>query len=587
MSEEDKLLDRALACHQSGQLQQAADLYQQTLRINPDKPDALYLFGCLAYQKGQFSPARDLLRRAVSIAQDQAEYHHALGLALNALEEYEAAIASFTHVLAISPQHQRAKEALAQSWYGLGCSKNSASEFAVAQHCFSRALQLQPDWLEARHNLGRALYESGFVSDAFHHFKLCADMNKPGSEQSRAMLAVIIPGVPEADNSQILETRKAWANPNLPPPPLTRSRHTPLKVGYVSSFFHRDNWMKPVWGLINQHNRHVVQVHLLSDCAASDIQHGYRPHPEDIYLDASSLLNEELAKAIQKYEIDILVDLNGYSNMRRLHLFANRVAPLQIGWFNMYATTGMNTFDYLIGDTHVIPTEEEPFYSEKIIRVEGSYLTFNVDYPVPPVVPRPDPNRAIVYGALASQYKITDQVVEAWAQILHEAPATALLLKNKQMAHASGRHLLASRFAKHGIPPERLYLEGPEPHFDFLRAYECIDIALDTFPYNGGTTTTEALWQGVPVITFHGDRWASRTSASILHAANLAEFVANDLEAYIELAVTLAHKPDHLTFRRKTMRQHLTESPVCDTQAFAQQIEQIYIELFKPRDRPL
>jgi predicted O-linked N-acetylglucosamine transferase (SPINDLY family) len=577
VSDEDQLLDRALACHQAGQLQQAADFYQQTLRINPDKPDALYLFGCLAYQNGQFAPARELLRQAVSVAQDQAEYHHALGLALNALEEYEPAIVSFTRTLVLAPAHQRATEALAQSWYGLGCAKNSASEFAVAQHCFSQALNLQPDWLEARHNLGRALYESGFVSEAFRHFKLCAEMNKPGSEQSCAMLAVIVPGVPEAGNAQILATRKAWLKQDLPPPPIATSHHTPLRAGYVSSFFHRDNWMKPVWGLINQHDRRAIQVHLFSDCAAADIQHGYRAHPEDIYLDASALSNDDLAKAIQHHAIDVLVDLNGYSNMRRLPLFAQRVAPLQIGWFNMYATTGLNTFDYLIGDANVILPEEEPFYSEKIIRVDGSYLTFDVNYPVPPIVSRP--HEPIVYGALASQYKITEEVVEAWSQILHQAPATSLLLKNKQMATDTGRNLLTSRFARHGINPERLHLEGPEPHFNFLRAYERIDIALDTFPYNGGTTTTEALWQGVPVVTFHGDRWASRTSASILRAANLHEFVATDLEGYIALAVAFAHKPDQLTSLRKTMRRRLTESPVCNTKSFAQQMEKIYREL--------
>jgi predicted O-linked N-acetylglucosamine transferase (SPINDLY family) len=187
--------------------------------------------------------------------------------------------------------------------------------------------------------------------------------------------------------------------------------------------------------------------------------------------------------------------------------------------------------------------------------------------------------RGIVFGAFASQYKITDEVIASWCRILKASPNSSLLLKNRQMGTASGRESLMARFARFGIGADRVQLEGPAEHFEFLKAYERIDIALDTFPYNGGTTTTEAIWQGVPVVTFYGDRWASRTSASILRAGDLGEFVARDLDGYVDFAVELANGTStakRLTDLRHAMRAKLTRSAACDTAAFAREIETMY-----------
>ncbi len=517
---------------------------------------------------GQTSEATELLRALIAADSSKPEYHHVLSMALNAQQDQAGAA-----------RH------LAQAWYGYGCKETAANEFAMALNSFSHALDLEPDWLEARHNLGRALYELGHVSEAFLQFQKCAQMNRPGSEHSRAMMAVIIPGVPEARNAAILAMRKAWAEHDLPKFEATQKTATksaPIRVGYVSSFFQRDNWMKPVWGLINQHDREKVKVHLFSDCAPTDIRHGYHAHPDDVFVDTSNATNAELAATVEHLQIDVLVDLNGYSNMRRLPLFTRRSAPVVVGWFNMYATTGMEGFDYLIGDAEVLQPGEETDYCEQIIRVSGSYLTFDVNYPVPPVKLRNMEPRALAFGALTSQYKITDQVVAVWSQILNGCPGSTLLIKNKQMASVKTQEHLAARFQKHGVAKERLKLQGPAPHYDFLRAYDDIDIALDTFPYNGGTTTTEAIWQGVPVLTFWGDRWASRTSASILRTAGLGEFVAADLQGYPEMAIRLGNDSGtlaRLSGLRKEMRQRLRGSSVCDTANFAKQMEEIYAGL--------
>jgi protein O-GlcNAc transferase len=186
----------------------------------------------------------------------------------------------------------------------------------------------------------------------------------------------------------------------------------------------------------------------------------------------------------------------------------------------------------------------------------------------------------MTFGCLASQYKITNEVIGAWCKILQQVPDSSLILKNGALVSAGARQLVHGLFERHDVSPKRVRLDGPSSHYRFLEAYGEIDIALDTFPYNGGTTTTEAIWQGVPVVTFSGDRWASRTSASILHAGALGELVGQGLEDYISLAISLANAPDRLLDLRRNMRSRLRDSPVCDTQSFARNMERLYTQMF-------
>jgi predicted O-linked N-acetylglucosamine transferase (SPINDLY family) len=246
----------------------------------------------------------------------------------------------------------------------------------------------------------------------------------------------------------------------------------------------------------------------------------------------------------------------------------------------MYATTGIDAYDYLIGDDVVIPPQEECFYSEKIMRVHGSYLTFDISYPVPPVADPPCLSTgAITFGSLASLYKINDEVIRAWSSIIHQVPNSSLLLKSRGLASPETCQFVLDLFAQQDVSPTRIRLEGPSDHVAFLQTYDKIDIALDTFPYNGGTTTTEAIWQGVPVVTFFGDRWVSRTSASLLRAGTLGDFVAQDLAGYISSAVRLANSPEALLELRRGMRPRLQASPVCDTHTFARHMERLYLEM--------
>jgi protein O-GlcNAc transferase len=446
-------------------------------------------------------------------------------------------------------------------------------------------LALRPDAAGARCNLAEVLFQLGEADLAAAEYARAADQ---GDEEVRALalgtLACIAPGCPGLDNAAVLALRRRWAamagrdiQPLGPAPARAGDK---LRIGYVSAHFGARNWMKPVWGVINRHDRARFEIHLISDGADPSAASGYVDHPEDRIWPVAGMANGELARRVREAGLDVLVDLSGYSHPPRLPLFLYRPAPQQIAWFNMYATSGLDAFDVLVGDAAVLPSEEERHYCERIVRVPGSYLAFEVGYPVPDVAPPPaQRNGWLTFGCLGSAHKITDPVVAAWSRILLGAPASRLLVRNQLLDDASNRLALMARFARHGVSPERLTLRGGAEHFDFLRGYDEIDVALDTFPYNGGTTTTEALWQGVPVLTFNGDRWASRTSRSLLLAAGLDGWVTDDAAGYVEAAVRLAlaeDTPARLAALRRDMRARLAASPVCDTAGLCRSLEQLY-----------
>lgn len=584
----DARLALAKAYRSTGRLQDATQCLEGSLAMQPGHPPTLAALRQTLCSANRKDNALALLSDAIASLGDDVDRLCDLADALQQAGDFDGAIEVYHRALECSSQSPRA-------WYACGCAETAREDFASAIVYFQRALSLRPDSLEARHNLARALYEMGHVSQAYNEFSVCAATQHHDARLARAMLAIIAPGAQQATNQDVLEIRQSWVNDlpsenlTLPTPFLIPAATGKLRIGYVSSFFSSDNWMKPVWGLINQHNRNEFEVYLFSDAPRSAIVHGYNAHQADHFFDTTRLSNKALAQLIQDQGIHVLVDLNGYSNITRLPMYMHRPAPVIVGWFNMYATTGMPCFDCLIGDSSVIRPEEESFYSETIQRVTHSYLTFSVDYPVPPVAEMPCiRNSVFTFGCLGSQYKITGEVVQEWCRILTNAPGSRLLLKNKHLKASSAREFMANQFSKFGVDPERVLFEGPEEHFGFLKAYDRLDAALDTFPYNGGTTTSEALWQGVPVIAFAGDRWASRTSASILRSAGLAEFVADNLNGYVSLAVSLANSPEawpQLADRRAGMRESLMASRVCDTRSFALEIEGIYRKCWESRLR--
>lgn len=493
---------------------------------------------------------------------------------LHHAKQFAPAVEHYRHALARDA-------ALFDAWYGIGFAQSALNEHGAAIEALRRALALRPDATRLRVNLAESLFALGHISEADREYeRAVAEGDPTAREMALRDIACIAPGDPAMDNAAIMRVRRRWAaaeSTSVRPCRPDRSPETKPRIGYVSSFFGERNWMKMFMGVINAHDRDRFQVHLLATGHLPSAEAGYRDHPDDRIWDIGDISNQQLAGHIADARLDVLIDLNGYSDLTRMPLLLHRAAPVQLSWANMYATTGFPTVDCVVGDRWTIPPEEERFCVERVRRVPHTYLAFDVFYPVPDVAPPPWPSAGhITFGSLMSAYKITDQVIAAWSRILRGVPGSRLLLRNRALSHASNRVDFLARFAANGIDAARLSLEGGGDHFDFLRSYDRIDIALDAFPYNGGTSTAEALWQGVPLLTFNGDRWASRTSRSILMAAGLGDWVADDQPGFEAMAIRMGLAPERLAAMRAGLRAKVAASPACDTGGLCRALEAIF-----------
>jgi protein O-GlcNAc transferase len=498
--------------------------------------------------------------------------------ALHVAGDIDAATSVYRRVLA-------ADQGNVSAWHGIGAARLRVGAYGEASEALLRAVHLRPDEVGAWGLLAEALFKLGDVERAIYAYRraaTAASMRTKAEEN----VAIIIPGSASAGNADVFSARYAWGRhlaagvspvPRPPRPPSDGK----LRIGYVSAFFDKANWMKPVYGVVNRHDRDRFEVHLVSLGGDPSAAAGYRERDHDVIWQVGSCDDEKIARLLAAAGIDVLVDLNAYSAAKWLRLFLRRPAPVQLAWFNSFATSGLACFDGIIGDGAVIPPAEEGFYTERVLRVPGTYLAFEVFHDVPDVVPPPCSTNLgrLTFGALASAYKLNDLTLDIWARIVRASPGSRLLIRASTLAEPSNRDHLRARLADRGIARERVDLEGGAAHFDFLQSYDRIDIALDTFPYNGGTTTTEALWQGVPVLTYAGDRWVARTSASLLRAAGLDDWIARDEDDLLAKAGALARDPAtpaSLVALRAGMRARLAASAACDTAGLCLALERIY-----------
>jgi predicted O-linked N-acetylglucosamine transferase (SPINDLY family) len=282
------------------------------------------------------------------------------------------------------------------------------------------------------------------------------------------------------------------------------------------------------------------------------------------------LSDEALAHQIHDDKIDILFDLSGHTAHNRLPVFAWKPAPIQVTWMGYFATTGVEAIDYLIADSWTLLETEEIHFTENIWRLPETRLCFtspNVDVPLAPLPSLA--NGYITFGCFNNLAKMNDDVVALWARVLLSISRSRIILKAKQLDEAMVRQSIVERFDIHGISADRIVLEGIEHRANYLAAYHRVDIALDPFPFTGGTTSAEALWMGVPVLTLAGKRFLSRQGVGLLMNAGLPEWIAVDAEDYVDRAILHAGDLTRLVALRNGLRQQLLLSPIFDAPRFA------------------
>lgn len=284
-----------------------------------------------------------------------------------------------------------------------------------------------------------------------------------------------------------------------------------------------------------------------------------------------TLSDMQFAQTVFSDQVDILIDLAGHSPNNRLTVFAWRPAPVQITWLDYFATTGMPGVDYLIADPWLLHPDDERFFTERIYRLPQTRLCFTPpDIPVPVSDLPAQKNGYVTFGCFNNLVKVTDSVVALWSRILESTPNSRLVLMAPQLIDPNVINSLARRFADSGVARDRIILQAPLPRKEYLEAYGQIDIVLDPFPFTGATTTAEALWMGVPVLTLAGNRFVARQGVSLLMNVGLPEWVCNSEEDYLGKAQRYASDIEQLAGLRKKLREQLEGSPVCDAKLFAQ-----------------
>jgi protein O-GlcNAc transferase len=285
---------------------------------------------------------------------------------------------------------------------------------------------------------------------------------------------------------------------------------------------------------------------------------------------------------IAKDEIDILVDLSGHTARNRLPMFALRSAPVQASWLGYFGTTGLNAMDYLIMDEATVPSGEERWCGEALVRLpHGRFCYAPPDYAPSPAEPPAARRGHVTFGSFNNIAKIGPDVMSLWADVLRATPQSRLVLKWKSLADEDVRERLAAAFLGVGVSAERLDLRGHSGHTDMLAEYGDIDVALDPFPFGGGLTSCEALWMGLPIVTWPGDRPASRQTLGFLKLLDLERCVARSRDDYVRIAAGLAAAPDGLAALRRQLRPRMAASPLCDGRRFTPTLEAAFREMWR------
>jgi protein O-GlcNAc transferase len=593
---------------EAGRLADAEDVGRRALQLDPKNPHLLYMLGGIAAETREFDAAIDWLRQAVRYKKDDPNYHLDLGTALCRRRRDDEAVACFKKALRLQPNsarahggigyilHSQGKQDAAAARYrqalkcdprfagahtGLGAVLQVQGKHDEAVVCYQRALESDPKCAEAHGAYASLLIRRGFLGETIHHLKEAIAL-KPHLTGAYGSLLLCLQYMPGASNALMLELARRWEQ-SLPRPPAiaawgnSRDAARTLRVGYVSGDFRTHSVAHFIENVFRAHDRSNVELYCYSTKPHADEVNARLKQTAKVWREIEALNDDDAAALVRDDGIDILVDLSGHTQGNRLGMFARKPAPVQCTWLGYVGTTGLATMDYLIGDRFVTPSEDERFYCEAVYRLPGSYLCFNP--PAVPIETAPLPSlqgAPITFGSCNSLYKLTEHVLDLWASILLAVPGSRLLLKNYHLTKPVFADQIIGRLAQSGVGEERLLLSDAAPRDEILATYNQIDIALDPFPYGGGTTTAEALWMGVPVITWRGDRFVGRVSESILTTAGLSEFVATSAKDYVDKAVSLAADLPRLAALRAGLRDRVVQSPLCDAAGFTRGLEDAY-----------
>lgn len=542
-------MSRAWTDYQSGELESAARQYQSVLKQQPHYADALFHLGLVYLKQAKYADGISVLNRAIKKNSKNDSYYNAIGFAYRELRNPVQAIRFLNQAIKLNPKS-------GDAYLNRGNALKDLQDLDKALADYNKARSLNPGLILAQTNY---LYVLNF-SNAYTCKEIADQHMLFGNKYA---------------NATRKDGRQHFSKDN----PDKR-----LKIGYVSQDFRQHSVAYFIGPVMKNHDHNLFEVFAYYNNTTVDstteMLRGYCDHWRDI----SGLSDEDLEEKIRQDGIDILVELSGYTANSRVLAFARKLAPLQVAWIGYPNTTGLPAIDYRISDGSADPPgKTEHLYSEKVIRLPECFLCYQPPESSPGVSGPPSiENGYVTFGSFNNLSKVTRQVLEVWSEIIQAVPNSRLLLKSYAFHEEKARAIAMNKLYDAGLAKNRVtLLEWSSSLAGHLDAYSRMDISLDTFPYNGTTTTCEALWMGTPVISLAGECHRSRVGASLLTAAGLGDLICSNEAEYVKKAVQLANDVDRVKLYKANLREILATSSLTNAGRFTAHLENIYRTIWK------
>ena len=547
------------------------------MALRPDYADAANNLGNAWDRRGQFQKAVECYRLALAVNPGYAEAYNNLGITLDRKGETDAAIACFENALTLKPDYAEAYRNLGITFFG----KNRLDE---ATDCYQRTLEMRPDDAASLGNLGNVLKDQGRIDEALDCYQQAMAL-APDNSVIHSNLLLALHYSPHSTPETYITEHVRWDQQHgkplqrfWRPHPNNRRLHRRLKIGYVSPDLRDHPVGHFLLPLLAHHDHDKFEITCYADAARPDaVTERLRAHT-DHWQQTTDLSEEQLAEQIRSDGIDILVDLALHTAGNKLPVFARKPAPVQVSFAGYPGATGLEAIDYRLSDPFLDSPGQYIYSSEQVIRLPDSFWLFAPPEDGPEVTALPASKEGnVTFGSLGNFAKVNPRVLDLWARALKAVPSSRLLL-----LVGEGSHRERTREILHGlgIIRERVEYVSRCPRLKYFELYQQVDIVLDTFPYNGHTTSLDALWMGVPVVSLAGQTGVSRGGLSILSNAGLPELVAHTEDEYVRIAVELAKDLPRLAQLREGMRQRMQASPLMDAPRFARSVEEAYREMW-------
>ncbi len=540
----------------------------------PEHGNVLFRIGCFLAQKGLFHTANDAFSKAIISDDSNAWAYNNFGLCRIELGEHQDAYAALLKAVELKPDSAEFHNNLANL-----CLQLFRLDEAVRH--YQQALELKPEYVDACSNLGRA-------------YRLCGDSRGLAmvyralelGPASRSAVDILLFSLNyyEQDPRKVFEEHKRWsaavysAGTVLPTGQVISRKR--IRIGYVSADFKNHpvaTFFEPV---LRHYDRNQFDVFCYAQVVNPDATTAQLQELGGIWRSTVGLSDQELADQIRMDGIDILIDLSGFTEGHRLGTFILKPAPVQCSWLGYPNTTGLPQIDFRVTDAVADPPGmTEHLYTEKLIRLPRTFLCYVPGTDSPPIHP---PDGPVTFCCFNNLSKVSETLISIWADILKTLPGSRILLKSAFLADFSVCMRVWSRFKEHGIDPDRIGVRGfTATKQEHLELYGTCHIALDTYPYHGTTTTCEALWMGVPVISLSGASHVSRVGTTILSAVGIPELIAASRTEYIDTAVALARDRHRIARYRQTLRSQMQVSALLDAVGFVSDLEAAFKDMLR------